>query len=57
MGETALHAAARNGHLDVVRLLLDSGAQKNVTSKAGATALHVAAQKGHSQVVQLLGRG
>ena len=32
-GRTALHWAVRNNHLDVVRLLLDSGASINLADK------------------------
>mmetsp|Transcript_36690 Transcript_36690/g.77005 ORF Transcript_36690/g.77005 Transcript_36690/m.77005 type:complete len:300 (-) Transcript_36690:286-1185(-) len=41
-GNTALHAATRSGSADVVRLLLDSGADPNNTNHRGSTALHLA---------------
>ena len=52
-GTTALHAAAEFGHLQVVRLLLEAGAKKDV-SELQETTLVVAARNGHWQVVDLL---
>lgn len=46
-GYTALHYAARNGHVNVCTLLLEYGADINATTKCGcATALHRAASAG-----------
>lgn len=46
-GYTALHYAARNGHVEVCKLLLKNGADVNATTKSGgATALHRAATAG-----------
>lgn len=46
-GYTALHYAARGGHLGVCKLLLSRGANINATTKSGqATALHRAATAG-----------
>lgn len=53
-GSTALHEAAREGHEDAVRMLLDHGAAVNAQSKSGTTPLSLAAQRGHIDVVQLL---
>lgn len=50
---TPLHLAARNGHKDIIRLLLKSGIDINRTTKAG-TALHEAALYGKTEVVKLL---
>ena len=49
-----LHLAANKGHLKVVQLLLEAGADKSVAMEDGATALFLAAQNGHLKVVQLL---
>ena len=49
-----LSLAPQNGDLDVVRLLLEAGAQKDIVMQDGATALHLAAQNGHLDVVRLL---
>ncbi|CAK9034688.1 unnamed protein product [Durusdinium trenchii] len=46
--------AAKRGHLEVVRLLLEAGADQNATTQDGATALMFAAHKGHLEVVRLL---
>ena len=46
--------AAKRGHLEVVQLLLEAGADQNAAGKNRATALLAAAQSGHSEVVQLL---
>ncbi|XP_023812962.1 caskin-2 isoform X2 [Oryzias latipes] len=50
---TPLHLAARNGHKDVIRLLLKAGIDINRTTKSG-TALHEAALYGKTEVVRLL---
>jgi ankyrin len=54
-----LHAAARNGHEKVVKVLLDSGALvEEAETKNGGTALYIAAEHGHEKVVNvLLGSG
>ncbi|XP_036383371.1 caskin-2-like isoform X2 [Megalops cyprinoides] len=50
---TPLHLAARNGHKDIIRLLLKAGIDINRATKAG-TALHEAALYGKTEVVRLL---
>uniref|UniRef100_UPI003AAFA34C caskin-2-like isoform X2 n=1 Tax=Centroberyx gerrardi TaxID=166262 RepID=UPI003AAFA34C len=50
---TPLHLAARNGHKDIIRLLLKAGIDINKTTKAG-TALHEASLYGKTEVVRLL---
>ncbi|XP_067286656.1 caskin-2 isoform X2 [Pseudorasbora parva] len=50
---TPLHLAARNGHKDIIRLLLKAGIDINRTTKSG-TALHEAALYGKTDVVKLL---
>lgn len=50
----ALYAAARNGHTEVVTLLLDRGASPDAKGFFGGTALHWAAFNGHEETVQLL---
>ena len=39
-GETALLCACRSGHPDIVKLLLDSGAQASIQSASGESPLH-----------------
>lgn len=52
--QTALEAAAMNGHAEVVRILIKAGADANARSADGATALIAAAKHGFGDVVQLL---
>ena len=39
---TSLHLACQNGHFLIVRLLVESGAERQVTNKAGKTPLQLA---------------
>ena len=51
-GWTPLHSSVGSGHADVVRVLLESGADPNVTTKQDRTPLHYV--KGRSDIVRLL---
>jgi len=53
-GETPLWAAAIAGKTEMVRYLLDMGADPNVAAFRGATPLHAAVQRGRHDVVPLL---
>jgi ankyrin repeat protein len=53
-GWSALHYASTNGHLEIVRFLLDNGAYVDPESPNGTTALMMAARGGHIQIVKLL---
>lgn len=55
-GDTALIKAARRGHLDMVKLLLNKGANLLHTNKAGRTAIHEAVASGHAEVAAALQR-
>jgi ankyrin repeat protein len=49
-----LHTAARFGHAEAVRLLLDNGADVNRVSGVDSTALGAAATGGHVEVIRIL---
>ncbi|XP_032339504.1 cortactin-binding protein 2 isoform X1 [Camelus ferus] len=53
-GHSALYSAAKNGHTDCVRLLLNAEAQVNAADKNGFTPLCAAAAQGHFKCVELL---
>lgn len=53
-GNTALIHASGLGHIDIVELLLESGAKTNLKNKEGVTALAKAIEKNHSAIVKLL---
>ena len=53
-GYTALMFAAASGHIDVVHVLLLSGANKDVANKAGQTALAIAHQEFQEDVARLI---
>ena len=46
--------ASQNGRVEIVRLLLDAGADKNLLDCDGFTALMLASDRGHHEVVRLL---
>lgn len=54
MKNTPLHAAAAGRKLNLVRLLLQEGANANASQEGGWTALHAAAQNGDREIVELL---
>ena len=53
-GDTALMWAAVAGHADVVRLLIEAGADVRAVDDEGVTALHLARAKGHTEVANAL---
>lgn len=53
-GNCAIHLAAWFGHLEILALLIDFGANVNVTNSSGYTPLHVACQADQVEVVKLL---
>jgi ankyrin repeat protein len=53
-GQSALHLAASNGHLETVKLLIDAGANPLADDSKNITSLHLAASNGHLETVKLL---
>ena len=53
-GDTALHHAARNGDLEIVRQLVSSGADVNATTDNNHFPLYCAAGHGHVETTQYL---
>lgn len=53
-GNTALIQAVDRGHPDVVRLLVEKGADLNAKNKDGMTALSLAESRGYEEVVRIL---
>ena len=53
-GQTALHAAVRAGHAELVQLLLESNSDKDARKNDGRTPIYLASQNGHDKVVELL---
>eukprot|EP00899_Mesostigma_viride_P016517 jgi/Mesvir1/24867/Mv22100-RA.1 len=53
-GLHVIHQAARHGHLDVARYLVEKGADVHAVTKSGRTALHLAAYSGDHRLVEYL---
>lgn len=53
-GRTVLQAAAEDGHLAMVKKLLQQKATVNALAPGGSTALQAAAERGHLAVVARL---
>eukprot|EP00731_Ephydatia_muelleri_P034976 Em0089g7a len=53
-GCSPLHVSCYGGHLDVVKTLLEAGANINQAMKDGKTSLDLAVERGHNETVQLL---
>ena len=52
-GRTPLHAASAKGFLEVVKLLLESGASSSIAAHTGWTPLHAACNNGFVEVAKL----
>ena len=53
-GDTALHDAARNGHLPVVRALLEAKATPDMPNHSGQSPLDMAQRARRTEVAELL---
>ncbi|KAM4809731.1 NAD-capped RNA hydrolase NUDT12 [Rhinophrynus dorsalis] len=53
-GWSALMYGARNGHFDVVKMLLEKGCDKSLVNKSNQTALDIAKFWGHKHIVNLM---
>ena len=51
---TSVYFAAKVGHCDVIRLLIEVGADVNTANIDGATPVFIAAQNGHCDVIRFL---
>lgn len=52
--QTPLHCAARMGHKEMVKLLLEQRANPDASTTAGHTPLHISAREGHAHTVRIL---
>lgn len=53
-GETALHRAAKHGHMEICQIIIAQASDKNPNTRCFGTPLHVAAGEGHSDICQLI---
>ncbi|KAL5508847.1 hypothetical protein EMCRGX_G004102 [Ephydatia muelleri] len=53
-GWSPLHCASFNGNLDIVRALIEAGANISHAHKDGKTAMNIAVVKGHKDIIQVL---
>ncbi|KAB7504598.1 KN motif and ankyrin repeat domain-containing protein 1 [Armadillidium nasatum] len=53
-GQTALMLAVSHGRLDMVRMLINAGANANIQDEDGSTALMCSAEHGHLAIVRFL---
>ena len=53
-GRTALMRASSKGYANIVKVLVNAGADLNIKDNRGRTALTYANQRGHKSIVQIL---
>ena len=51
---TPLHLAARDGELEIVKILVENGARINIRNREGETPLYLAASRGRNEVTEYL---
>ncbi|MHA1960719.1 MAG: ankyrin repeat domain-containing protein [Candidatus Thorarchaeota archaeon] len=51
--DTAIHVASSKGHLEIVKFLIDSGADILALNGVDMTPIHLAVRDGHTQIVEL----
>lgn len=54
LGYTALMYASMNGHMEIVKLLLENGADTSIKNNDGKTALILAFENNHIDIVDLI---
>lgn len=52
--QTPLHCAARMGHKELVKLLIEHKANPDSATTAGHTPLHISAREGHVHTIRIL---
>jgi ankyrin repeat protein len=53
-GQTPLYGAAKKGHLNICKYLLENGAQVDCQTMTGATPLYTSVEEGHLEICKLL---
>lgn len=53
-GWTPLHSAVSFGHISIAKLLINNGANVNMTSNSGFTPLHIAVDQGNVSIAEFL---
>ncbi len=53
-GWTPLHSAASFGHISIAEMLINNGANVNMTSNSGSTPLHIAVDQGNVSLAEFL---
>ena len=53
-GQTPLYRAISNGHLEIVKVLIDAVALVDKANKHDKTPLHIASYEGHFEIVKVL---
>jgi ankyrin repeat protein len=53
-GWTPLHVAVEQGNADIVRILVEHGADATIQANDGRTPLHMAAETGNVEVLRIL---
>lgn len=52
-GDTALHCAVRNNHVDIIESLLDAGATSSITNLRHMAPLHIACDLGNLDALEV----
>eukprot|EP00792_Barthelona_sp_PAP020_P008779 TRINITY_DN3248_c0_g4_i1.p1 TRINITY_DN3248_c0_g4~~TRINITY_DN3248_c0_g4_i1.p1 ORF type:complete len:62 (-),score=8.79 TRINITY_DN3248_c0_g4_i1:875-1060(-) len=53
-GASPLYGSCEHGHLGIIKMLLDHGANVNLKTEQGLAPIDIARTNGHTQIVELL---